>query len=70
MGLFEGRGLLAKALKELMLRWQEAKSGWDDSVADEMESEFIVPLEMDLRSAVGAMDQMAGVLAQVRRDCE
>ncbi len=70
MGLYEGRGLLAKALKDLIHRWQEAKAGWDDPVSSAMETEFIEPLEMDLRSALGAMDQLAGVLSQVRQDCE
>jgi len=29
-----------------------------------------MPLEMDLKNAVSAMDHMAIVLSQVRRDCQ
>ena len=70
MGVYEGRGQLSKALKNLMLRWMETKSDWDDAASQHFEERFIVPLEMDLKNAVGAMDHMAAVLASVRRDCQ
>lgn len=70
MGVYEGRGQLSKAIKLLELRWQEARMSWDDSAAEHFEKKFLEPLESDLRTAVSAMDHMAGVLARVRRDCE
>jgi hypothetical protein len=69
MGVYEGRGQLGKAIKLLLRRWEEAKSEWDDSVSKNFEKTYLLPMEMDLRNAVGAMDHMAQVLAQVRRDC-
>ena len=70
MGVYEGRGQLAKALTNLNLRWVEAKGSWDDAVSRQFEENFMVPLEMDMKNAASAMDHMASVLAQVRRDCE
>jgi hypothetical protein len=70
MGVYEGRGQLSKALKNLLLKWTEARSDWDDAASRHFEERFIQPLEMDLKNAVGAMDHMAGVLASVRRDCQ
>jgi hypothetical protein len=70
MGVYEGRGQLAKAIKNLMHRWQETRSSWNDAAAVQFEKKFIEPIEIDLRNAGGAMDHMATVLTQVRRDCE
>ena len=70
MGVHEGKGILARAMKDLMLRWQETRSQWDDANAKRFEQERLLNLEHDLRSAVGAMDTMSILLAQIRRDCE
>ncbi|CAN5637968.1 hypothetical protein BH09PLA1_BH09PLA1_08750 [soil metagenome] len=70
MGVYEARGQLGKAIKDLMLRWGEAKVGWDDPVSHTLENEFLVPLEIDLRTAIAAMDHAGAVLQQARRDCE
>ena len=70
MGVYEGRGQLSKAIKQLTMRWTEARSSWNDAAAEHFEKKFLEPLEIDLRNAVSAMDHMATVLGQVRRDCE
>lgn len=70
MGVYEGQGNLAKAMKDLMIKWAEAKGSWDDVNAHRLEADFLIPLEKDLRSALGAMDQMGQLLFQIRRDCE
>lgn len=70
MGVYEGRGQLGKGIKELMRRWDETKSQWDDSVSKNFEKTYLAPLEMDLRGTLGALDQMATLLSQVRRDCQ
>ena len=70
MGVYEGRGQLSRAMKDLMARWAETKLDWDDAVSHKFENEFLLQLELGLRSATGAMDHMAQVLAQIRRDCE
>jgi hypothetical protein len=70
MGVHEGRGTLARAMKDLMMRWQDCRSQWDDSQARRFESERLLNIEHDLRAAVSAMDSMSVLLAQIRRDCE
>ena len=70
MGVYEGRGQLAKALKQLMLRWAEARGSWDDAAGAHFEKKYIEPLNDDMKATTNAMDHMAAVLSQVRRDCE
>jgi hypothetical protein len=70
MGVYEGRGQLGKAAKELSSAWLECKAAWKDANAQVFEKKHLVPLEMDLRNAVGAMDVMAQLLSAIRRDCE
>ena len=70
MGVHESRGNLNKAMKELMNRWAETRQGWDDVRAVEFEKKYLEQLESDMRVAGSAMDQMAILLQQVRRDCE
>jgi ABC-type xylose transport system substrate-binding protein len=70
MGVHEGRGTLTRAMKDLMIRWQQTRGEWDDANARKFESERLVSLEQDLRAAVAAMDTMAILLQQIHRDCE
>ena len=70
MGLHEARGTLAKAFKELMLRWAETRAQWDDAQAEQFEKTYLMNLESDLKVAASAMEQMAILVHQVRRDCE
>ena len=70
MGVYESRGQLAKLMKELKDKWGHTKMDWDDVVSDAFEKKFLDPLEADLRNATGAMDQMALLLGQIKRDCQ
>jgi hypothetical protein len=69
MGVYEGRGALARAMKDLMLRWADTKAVWRDAVAQEFAEQHLAPLEREIRNATSAMDTMAQILAQVNRDC-
>lgn len=70
MGVYEARGQLSKAVKDLMLRWNEAKMDWDDAAARAFEKDVLEPLERDAKNAAAAMDSAAELLQQVRRDCQ
>ena len=70
MGVYEARGSLDKAFKELMLKWAEVKMSWDDPMSRAFEEKFLASMQMDLRNATGAMDQMAVLLHQIYHDCE
>jgi len=69
MGVYEGRGQLSRAMKDLMAHWRETRLYWDDTLAHNFERNYIIPLETNLRNAGGAMDHMAALLNQIRRDC-
>lgn len=68
MGLFEGRGNLGKATKELLQKWAETKSQWQDSAAEEFQARRIDPIQQDVKNAMSAMDHMATMIQQARRD--
>jgi hypothetical protein len=70
MGVYESRGQIAKAMKDLTAKWQDVKMDWNDSRSDEMEKEFLNTLEIDARAAGAAMDQMAILLQKVRQECQ
>ncbi|HLL89248.1 MAG TPA: hypothetical protein VK324_08085 [Tepidisphaeraceae bacterium] len=69
MGVSEGRANLAEAAKKLVEKWAETRSSWDDVRAREFEARVLVPLQADVKAAVGAMDNLDVLLNQVRRDC-
>lgn len=69
MGVYEGRGQISKSMKELMQSWTEARREWDDDASRRIEKEMLHPLELDVRNAVGAMEHIAQILAQVKADC-
>lgn len=70
MGVYEGRGTLSKAIKTLQMQWADTRMEWRDAQAAEFEKRYLIPLESDLRSAVGAMDHMAVLLSRIRQACE
>ncbi len=70
MGVYEGRGQLGKALNHLQLSWEEVKFGWNDAASARFEKTFLEPLGTDLHAAANAMEHIAMVLTQVRRDCQ
>ncbi len=70
MSLQTGQAGLNKASKAFVVRWNEARTLWRDQVAQEFEDRYVTPLLRDIRSALEAMDHMAGVLTQVRHECE
>ena len=68
MGVYEGRGQLGKNLKDLLHRWAEVKGQWEDTQSKQFEEKFLEPLQQDLRNAMAAMDHVAVVIQQVKRD--
>jgi hypothetical protein len=68
MGVQDGRAQINKAYKELMIRWLETRSQWDDVMSRNFEKDRLHPMEIDMRSAANGMDQMAQLLQQIRRD--
>jgi hypothetical protein len=69
MGLFEAKGQLDRAAKDLTLRWHTARAQWHDNVAAEFEEQNLVPLQAHLRNTTAAMSSVAGLLARIRSEC-
>lgn len=69
MGMYESRGQIGKAMKDLQAKWADVKMTWDDSNSAFFEKTHIEAWEADARNAVGAMDHASQVLSQIRRDC-
>ena len=70
MAMHEARGTLTKGWKDLTTRWQEARAQWDDAQSEHFEQTYLLNLESDLKVAAAAMDQMAVLINQIKRDCE
>jgi hypothetical protein len=70
MGLQESRAKIGSAIRDLRSAWLNTKVYWNDSNSEKFEEEFLEPMEMDVRTAVIAMDQMGVLLSQIRRQCE
>jgi uncharacterized protein YukE len=70
MGVHESQGRLIKAYKMLQTRWAQIHTGWNDSASDHFQETYLDPLDADVRSAAQAIDHMAVVLSNVKRDCE
>ena len=70
MGVYEGRGQIAKSMKDLMQRWSETQHDWNDAMSEQVEKGCLIPLEMDVRNALGAMEHIAQVLQQIKSECQ
>ena len=70
MSLDDGKGSLSKASKDLFARWADVKTIWSDAQSAEFEKTYLVPLEQDVRTALGALDLMNNVLMVIKNDCE
>ena len=69
MGIPESRGKLATSTKDLFALWSNTKVQWTDANSLQFEEQILRPLEQDVRQATQAMDQMAGLLGTIRREC-
>lgn len=70
MSAHDSIGRLDKAMKTLLAQWQEAHALWNDPVAARFEQDRLLPLQMDLKRAISAMEQIGKVMAAVSRDCD
>jgi hypothetical protein len=60
---------LTDGIKTLGAVWDEARAGWTDAIAEDFEQRFWILFQAQTSDAVGAIDRLAVVLAQVRREC-
>ena len=60
---------LNAALKTLRLLWEETRAGWSDAVSRDFEANHWEVLETRVVAALRAMDRLAPVLMQAKREC-
>jgi hypothetical protein len=70
MGLQESRGKISRSLQDLMAIWSSTTVHWSDANSQAFEAKYLKPVEMDVRVAASAMDEMAALLTQIKRECE
>ncbi|MFN4242466.1 MAG: hypothetical protein ACK4PI_04430 [Tepidisphaerales bacterium] len=69
MAVQDAMAVLARALKDLELRWAEARGQWTDEVAQQFEAKYLQMWQREIRTVSGQLDAMAAYLTQVKREC-
>ena len=70
MSLMDSKGMLSGATKDLLARWNDVKTVWSDVQSQAYEETYIFKIEQDVRSALGALDNMSQVIQRIESDCE
>jgi len=61
---------LARATKDLLLRWEETKHSWRDAKASEFERDHLTELQTAIDRAVPIFDELDKLVSRVRSECE
>ncbi len=69
MSVMDSKGALARASKDLFARWDDLKSVWSDAQSAEFEKVFLSQIELDVKSALGALDQISQLISMIENDC-
>ena len=70
MGLQESRGKVSRSMQDLMALWASTQVHWNDGNSQAFDDRYLKPLQMDVRVATAAMDEMASLLTTIKRQCE
>ncbi|QOV91625.1 hypothetical protein [Humisphaera borealis] len=68
MGLFEGKGQLDRATKDLMARWSVVRASWRDNVAADFEQQTLLPLQQHVKNATSAMSSAASLITRIKSE--
>ena len=60
---------LTRAAKQLRDRWSETKEQWNDQNRRDFERNHLEPLAPEITLTLAAVQRLAEVLEQARRDC-
>jgi hypothetical protein len=70
MSIYESRGTLADAMKELFARWNDVQAVWHDAQSKEFEKTYLEPLEPTVRNSLKALEQLHITLQTLNSDCQ
>ena len=69
MSVADGAAALAKGAKNLQLRWELTKEGWQDQTRWRFGEEHLEPLEADIKVALAALTRLNELFERIRREC-
>jgi hypothetical protein len=69
MSLSVAKANLMDALKTLRMRWDKARSVWNDDAARQFEKDYFERLESRIVAAIKGLDHVSELTATVKRDC-
>lgn len=61
---------LAQAAKDLKLDWDQTKTYWRDAKGQEFERNYLESIPHHVAQAVAVIEELDGLLRNVRHDCE
>ena len=69
MCLDSSRYRLWNGYQTVLAAWDATQRHWRDSVSQEFERKFLMPLSPSVFAALNAMDQLDQILGRVRQEC-
>lgn len=61
---------LADGMKKMLVRWEETKAFWDDSVRRDFEKKYIEPLIDHLKITMQAQEDLSRMMQACYHDCK
>jgi hypothetical protein len=62
--------MLSGATRDLMRRWSETKTYWDDKRSEDFERKFLAELSVIVERAGTAFDRLDKLVAGIKEQCE
>ena len=69
MSMTSARLRIHGEFRDLMIAWRRTNERWRDPVSRAFEKNRLEPIELRIRSTVGAMEKIESMIAQARREC-
>lgn len=61
---------LQDGLKKMLIKWEETKPFWDDSVRRDFEKKFIEPLVDQIKVTLQAQEDLSRMMQACYQDCK
>ena len=61
---------LADGMKKMLIKWEETKAYWDDSVRRDFEKKFIEPLIDQLKITMQSQEDLSRMMQACYQDCK
>ena len=62
-------GRLHDDLRALENAWMETQENWDDSVSQQVEDDFLLPIAGEVRAMLDTVEKLSGVMSKAERAC-